>query len=89
MDAPCRPALSPTTLPPPPRDDDQHVMPLMEQYVEIKAAGPRCLLFYRMGDLYELFFRGRPSGEPCVWHRVDQTQQASRLEKITGKTFVQ
>jgi DNA mismatch repair protein MutS len=28
----------------------------MEQYVEIKAANPGCLLFYRMGDFYELFF---------------------------------
>src|SRR2546429_7597678 len=36
--------------------DDQRVTPLMEQYVEIKAANPDCLLFYRMGDFYELFF---------------------------------
>src|SRR5262249_32777995 len=27
-----------------------------EQYREIKAANPDCLLFYRMGDFYELFF---------------------------------
>jgi DNA mismatch repair protein MutS len=32
------------------------VTPMMEQYVEIKAAHPDCLLFYRMGDFYELFF---------------------------------
>jgi DNA mismatch repair protein MutS len=30
--------------------------PVMEQYIEIKAAHPDCLLFYRMGDFYELFF---------------------------------
>jgi DNA mismatch repair protein MutS len=30
--------------------------PMMEQFVEIKAANPDCLLFYRMGDFYELFF---------------------------------
>ena len=30
--------------------------PVMEQYTEIKAANPDCLLFYRMGDFYELFF---------------------------------
>jgi DNA mismatch repair protein MutS len=36
--------------------DDHRVTPLMEQYVEIKAANPDCLLFYRMGDFYELFF---------------------------------
>ena len=32
------------------------VTPVMEQYIEIKAANPDCLLFYRMGDFYELFF---------------------------------
>jgi DNA mismatch repair protein MutS len=30
--------------------------PMMEQYIEIKAANPDSLLFYRMGDFYELFF---------------------------------
>ena len=30
--------------------------PMMAQYLEIKAANPGCLLFYRMGDFYELFF---------------------------------
>src|SRR3977135_4013399 len=32
------------------------VTPMMEQYLEIKAANPGLLLFYRMGDFYELFF---------------------------------
>jgi DNA mismatch repair protein MutS len=32
------------------------VTPMMEQYLEIKAANPELLLFYRMGDFYELFF---------------------------------
>jgi DNA mismatch repair protein MutS len=32
------------------------ITPMMEQYTEIKAANPDCLLFYRMGDFYELFF---------------------------------
>jgi DNA mismatch repair protein MutS len=47
-----------------PRDASQaagaaphRVTPMMEQYVEIKAANPDCLLFYRMGDFYELFFQ--------------------------------
>ena len=30
--------------------------PMMAQYFEIKATNPDCLLFYRMGDFYELFF---------------------------------
>ena len=37
-------------------DDTSRVTPMMEQYIEIKAANPDCLLFYRMGDFYELFF---------------------------------
>src|SRR5437588_4204227 len=32
------------------------VTPMMEQYLEIKAANPGLLLVYRMGDFYELFF---------------------------------
>ncbi|MBV8119835.1 MAG: DNA mismatch repair protein MutS [Alphaproteobacteria bacterium] len=30
--------------------------PVMAQYFEIKAANPGCLLFFRMGDFFELFF---------------------------------
>src|SRR3982750_451200 len=30
--------------------------PMMEQYLELKAANSGLLLFYRMGDFYELFF---------------------------------
>src|SRR5713101_3789248 len=33
------------------------VTPMMEQYIEIKTANPDCLLFYRMGDFYEMFFQ--------------------------------
>jgi DNA mismatch repair protein MutS len=32
------------------------VTPMMTQYLEIKQANPDCLLFYRMGDFYEMFF---------------------------------
>lgn len=32
------------------------VTPMMAQYLEIKAQYPSALLFYRMGDFYELFF---------------------------------
>lgn len=37
--------------------DPGRVTPMMAQYVEIKANNPDCLLFYRMGDFYELFFQ--------------------------------
>ena len=40
----------------PPVAGPRPVTPMMEQYIEIKAANPDCLLFYRMGDFYELFF---------------------------------
>jgi len=32
------------------------VTPAMQQYFECRKAYPDCLLFYRMGDFYELFF---------------------------------
>jgi DNA mismatch repair protein MutS len=37
-------------------DELARVTPMMEQYIEIKAANADCLLFYRMGDFYEMFF---------------------------------
>src|SRR5262249_32496714 len=40
----------------PPAEGAGRATPVMEQYIEIKAANPDCLLFYRMGDFYELFF---------------------------------
>ncbi len=30
--------------------------PMMQQYMDVKKAHPDCLVFYRMGDFYELFF---------------------------------
>ncbi|MCW8911522.1 MAG: DNA mismatch repair protein MutS, partial [Gammaproteobacteria bacterium] len=54
--------------------------PMMQQFLRIKADHPDILLFYRMGDFYELFFddarrasdllnitltsRGQSAGEP-------------------------
>ncbi|MGH6818866.1 MAG: DNA mismatch repair protein MutS [Methylovirgula sp.] len=32
------------------------ITPMIAQYIEIKSVNPDCLLFYRMGDFYELFF---------------------------------
>ncbi|MBP8111916.1 MAG: DNA mismatch repair protein MutS [Agitococcus sp.] len=50
--------------------------PMMQQYLRIKAEHPQALLFYRMGDFYELFF--------------DDARKAARLLDITltyrGKT---
>ena len=41
----------------PPAEGNGIVTPMMRQYQEIKAANPDSLLFYRMGDFYELFFQ--------------------------------
>ncbi len=30
--------------------------PMMQQYLRIKAGHPDCILFYRMGDFYEMFY---------------------------------
>ena len=30
--------------------------PMMKQYLETKEQNPGCLLFFRLGDFYELFF---------------------------------
>jgi len=48
-----QPIDPPDTEPP---AEESRVTPAMAQYVEIKAANPDCLLFYRMGDFYEMFF---------------------------------
>ena len=45
------PALSPSALP----SDDQ-ATPLMAQYLSVKARHADCLVFFRLGDFYELFF---------------------------------
>src|ERR1700722_3308855 len=42
------------------------VTPMMEQYLEIKAANPGLLLFYRMGDFYELFFEDAEIASPAL-----------------------
>ena len=46
--------------------------PMMQQYLGIKADHPNALLFYRMGDFYELFF--------------DDAKKASELLDITLTT---
>ncbi len=32
------------------------VTPMMDQYLEVKKQNPECLLFFRLGDFYEMFF---------------------------------
>src|SRR3954469_16850260 len=56
MDATTTPLIPPGFESGPPPDGGARPTPVMEQFIEIKAANPDCLLFYRMGDFYELFF---------------------------------
>ncbi|WP_425445062.1 DNA mismatch repair protein MutS [Zobellella endophytica] len=50
------------------QDKTQHT-PMMQQYLSLKAQHPDILLFYRMGDFYELFY--------------DDAKKASRLLDIS------
>ena len=34
----------------------KQLTPMMDQYLEVKAQNPGCLLFFRLGDFYEMFF---------------------------------
>lgn len=53
-------------------DDLSKHTPMMQQYLRIKAQYPAWLLFYRMGDFYELFF--------------EDAEKAARLLDITLTT---
>ena len=39
--------------------DAQNVTPMMQQYLAAKEAHPGELLFFRLGDFYEMFFETR------------------------------
>ena len=72
--------------------------PMMAQYLRIKAEFPDTLVFYRMGDFYELFFddarkanrllditltaRGSSAGEPVVMAGVPVHSVESYLAKL-------
>ncbi len=40
--------------------------PMMAQYLALKAAAEDCLLFYRMGDFFELFFDDARAASACL-----------------------
>ena len=43
---------------------EQHT-PMMQQYLKLKAENPDILLFYRMGDFYELFYDDAKKRQRC------------------------
>lgn len=47
-------------------DATLNLTPAMKQYVEIKERYPDCILFYRMGDFYEMFFEDALTAAPIL-----------------------
>ena len=76
---------------------------MMAQYLSIKAENPNCLLFYRMGDFYELFFedaveasaalditltkRGKHGGDDIPMCGVPVHSHESYLSRLIRKGF--
>ena len=81
-----------------PQKPDKQTTPMMLQFLEIKAANMDCLLFYRMGDFYELFLedaeiasqalgitlttRGKHMGEPIPMCGVPVRAADDYLQKL-------
>src|SRR5690606_6887073 len=77
--------------------------PMMAQYMEVKLQHQDCLLFYRMGDFYELFFddaviaskaldialtkRGTHNGEPISMCGVPHHAYENYLAKLVKNGF--
>jgi DNA mismatch repair protein MutS len=77
--------------------------PMMAQYAQIKAAHPGCLLFYRMGDFFELFFedaiaasralgiqltkRGKHQGDDIPMCGVPVIRSDEYLQKLIAAGF--
>ena len=55
---------------------------MMAQYLEIKGQYPDALLFYRMGDFYELFF------DDAVKHREYLISHSQKEVKSTTLIFL-
>lgn len=47
-------------------DGDTVLTPMMQQYMEVKSRHPGCILFYRMGDFYEMFFDDAEKGSKAL-----------------------
>ena len=79
---------------------DAHT-PMMQQYLKLKAQHPEILLFYRMGDFYELFYddakrasqlldisltkRGASAGEPIPMAGIPYHAVENYLAKLVNQ----
>lgn len=86
-----------------PKKEASGPTPMMAQYLDIRAAHPGYLLFYRMGDFYELFFddavaasaaldialtkRGKHDGADIPMCGVPVHAAEGYLERLIGKGF--
>ena len=61
--------LTSALLAEPSRSELPAASPVMAQYLEIKEANPGCLLFFRMGDFFELFFDDAVAAAPASTSR--------------------
>ncbi len=50
----------------PPKAATTQLTPMLRHYLEVKAEHPDALLFYRMGDFYELFFDDAKTAAPVL-----------------------
>ena len=51
--------------------------PMMQQYFEVKERYPEAILFFRMGDFYEMFFEDAVVGARALGADADEPQQGS------------
>ncbi|HEX5758523.1 MAG TPA: DNA mismatch repair protein MutS, partial [Thermoanaerobaculia bacterium] len=54
--------------------------PMLRQYLEAKAAHPDALLFYRMGDFYELFYEDAERAAPILEVQLTARHRGSEHE---------
>ncbi|MCW9033233.1 MAG: DNA mismatch repair protein MutS [Rhodospirillales bacterium] len=96
-------SAAPTPVKPLKKTIDKGVTPMMAQFMEVKAAHPDSLLFYRMGDFYEMFFedavkaaaalditltkRGKHNGEDIPMCGVPVHSHESYLSRLIRKGF--
>src|SRR4051812_21380510 len=60
--------------------DASTLTPMMKQYLEVKAAHPQALLFFRLGDFYELFFEDAVKAAELL--QITLTSRAKGLDRV-------
>jgi len=59
---------------------DLKITPMLQQYLEIKAQYPDCILFYRMGDFYEMFFEDAEAASALL--RITLTSRSPKEDNV-------